>query len=433
MLRKAIGLAAVSAGVLGWTGAAHASGFSLKEQSAKETGRAFAGGAAAADDASIIFYNPAGMTKLERSQVSLNSHFLFVDSRQQNDGSNLSVPGVPVRVPVNGNDGGNPFDEPVIIPTGYAAFQASDKLWFGLGISAPFGLKVEYGDGFFGRYDSIKSEVKTVNIQPSVGYALNDNISIGGGIDIQQVDVKLSNALPNLVPGADDGQLSVNGDDLSIGWNAGVLLSFGKARLGAHYRSHIKHELGGYYQVRGLVGPLAGANGRVKATAPLEIPESVTVSAMYGVGERFRIMATGQWFNWSRFDAIEINPVGRPGVFSEQNYKDSWSGHGAIEFDATDRLTLRAGGLYDTTPTRDEFRTTRVPDGNRTWVTGGATWRLNERIDVNVSYAHVFVSEERLNREDVLYQGTPAAVTARTLSVNTGNADIIGTSLTFRL
>ncbi len=433
MWRKALGLAAVSAGVLTWTGAAEASGFSLKEQSAKETGRAFAGGAAAADDASIIFYNPAGMTKLERSQVSFNSHFLFVDSAQQNDGTTLTVPGRPTAIPVTGNNGGNPFDQPVIVPTGYAAFRASDRLWFGLGISAPFGLKVEYDQGFFGRYDSIKSEVKTVNIQPSFGYALNDNVSIGGGVDIQQIDVKLRNALPNLVPGAGDGELNISGDDLSVGWNAGVLLSFGKARLGAHYRSKVSHRLDGTYQVSGLVGPLASANTRTFATAPLDIPESVTVSAMYGVGDRVRLMATGQWFNWSRFEAITVQPLGRPAVVNEQNYKDSWSGHGAVEFDATDRLTLRAGGLYDTTPTQDAFRTTRVPDGDRIWATAGMTWKLNDRLDVNLSYAHVFVSEEKLNRTDTLFAGTAAATQARIVSTNTGNADVIGTSLTIKL
>lgn len=433
MWRKALGLAAVSAGVLTWTGAAQASGFSLKEQSAKETGRAFAGGAAAADDASIIFYNPAGMTKLERSQVSLNTHVLFVDSAQQNDGTTLTVPGVPTAIPVAGNNGGNPFDQPVIVPTGYAAFRASDRLWFGLGISAPFGLKVEYDQGFFGRYDSIKSEVKTVNIQPSFGYALNENVSIGGGVDIQQIDVKLRNALPNLVPGAGDGELNISGDDLSVGWNAGVLFSFGKARLGAHYRSKVVHRLDGTYQVSGLVGPLAGANTQTFASAPLEIPESVTLSAMYGVGNRVRLMATGQWFNWSRFEAITVEPLGRPAVVNEQNYKDSWSGHGAVEFDATDRLTLRAGGLYDTTPTQDAFRTTRVPDGDRIWATAGATWKLNDRIDVNVSYAHVFVSEEKLNRTDTLFAGTPAATQARIVSTNTGNADVIGTSLSIKL
>jgi long-chain fatty acid transport protein len=433
MRRKALMAGAVSAGMLACAGTAQASGFSLKEQSAKETGRAFAGGAAAADDASIIFYNPAGMTKLERSQLSLNAHVLFVDSRQRNDGTTLSAPGVPGPIPVSGNDGGNPFQQPVIIPTGYAAFRASDRLWFGLGISAPFGLQVEYDPGFFGRYDSIKSEVRTVNIQPSVGFAINDNVSIGGGIDIQQIDVKLRNALPNLVPGAGDGELNISGDDLSVGWNAGVLLSVGTARLGAHYRSKVSHRLNGEYRTQGLVGPLASANGSAFATAPLDIPESVTVSAMVGAGERFRVMATGQWFNWSRFQAIDVRPLGRPAVVSEQNYKDSWSGHGAIEFDASERLTLRAGGLYDTTPTRDDFRTTRVPDGDRIWATAGATWRLNDRIDVNVSYAHVFVSEERLDRRDTLYAGTPAATTARIVSTNSGNADVIGTSLTLRL
>ena len=89
--------------------------------------------------------------------------------------------------------------------------------------------------------------------------------------------------------------------------------------------------------------------------------------------------------------------------------------------------------MYDTTPTQDAFRTTRVPDGDRIWATAGATWKLNDRLDVNVSYAHVFVSEEKLNRTDTLFAGTAAATQARIVSTNTGNADVIGTSLTIKL
>jgi long-chain fatty acid transport protein len=432
-LRSVSRFVVASALLCGAASPALASGFYLQEQSAKEEGRAFSGGAASADDASTIFFNPAGMTELDPVEVSLNTAFLFVDSQQTDTGSTRTYPGVPTPVAIGGSDGGKPFKQPVLVPTGFVSFRVgSAPVWLGLGITAPFGLKDQYSADFFGRYDSTGSDVKTINIQPSIAIKVSDAISIGGGVDVQQIDVQLDSALPNVSPAFGDGHLTVKGDDLSVGWNAGVMLRAGAFRLGAHYRSQMKHNLNGRYTVTGLAGPLAGSNTQRFATAPIVLPDSATISAMYGVGQRFRIMATGKWFNWSVFDEIAIYPLGAPAAISVQNYKDAWSGALGVEYDVSPKLTLRAGSMYDTTPTQDGFRTTRVPDGDRTWASAGATYKMSRHVEVNLSYAHIFVSEETLNRTDTLYAGTAAATTATVRSTNSGNADIIATSLALK-
>ena len=419
---------------------AYAGGFYLQEQSPVELGRAFSGEAASADTAATVFYNPAGMTELDGINVEIGGHFLFVDSQQRNRGTTVTNPVNPLlgpvsglTLPVAGSDGGNPFDDVVVVPSGYVSAQVSDRLWVGLGVSAPFGLVVEYDDDFFGRYDSLRSDVKTYNIQPSVAFKISDNFSIGGGVDIQYIDVELTNALPGIpqVPtglgvSAPDGRLEVRGDDWSVGWNVGATATFGPVRLGAHYRSQMEHELEGTYEISGLTGVLAAQNVSLDATAPITLPDIATVSVLFGVDKPLRFMGTWRYYNWKDFEAIRIRPEGAPETVSEQNYQDTWSAALGAEYDVNDRFTVRAGTMYDPTPTVDAFRSTRVPDGDRTWVSGGISYRMNDMIKLNLSYAHVFVTEEELDRTDV----TTTASSVR--STNSGNADIVAASASLR-
>jgi len=414
---------------------AHASGFYVGDQSAKELGRAFSGGAVSADDPSTIYYNPAGMPELGQVDVSSTAALLWVHSHERDTGSTRTIPGVASAVPTGGSSGGNPFAQPTLVPSGYASFRVNQSpVWIGLGFSSAYAAKDRYADNFFGRYDSIKSDVKTVDITPAIGIRLSDNVSIGASAIIEQADIKLRNALPNASPLLPDGMLRVAGDDLSLGWDVGILAKAGAARIGANYRSHIKHELNGNYVVSGLVAPLAAGNLGSFATAPLDLADIATVSVEYGAGKRARIMATGKWFNWSRFQAISVTPVltGQTQT-SINNYKDSWQGAVGLEYDLAPALTVRAGAMYETTPTVDEYRDTRVPDGDRTWASAGASFRPNRHIEVSVGYAHVFVSDENLNRVSDFYEGTPAAITAVTRAVSTNSADVLSTSVRFRL
>ena len=169
------------------------------------------------------------------------------------------------------------------------------------------------------------------------------------------------------------------------------------------------------------------------ARAPITLPDSLSASAVFRAGEKTRILAGWEWTNWSVFDAIRIESAGgNPISTSPQNYKDSMSVHLGGEYDVSDRLTLRAGVATDSTPTVDAWRTSRVPDGDRTWLTAGASWKVSDSLEARFSYAHVFVTTEQLDREDDFYAGSPAAIASRLRSENRGNVDMIGADLTVR-
>ncbi|WP_336974625.1 OmpP1/FadL family transporter [Sphingobium aromaticiconvertens] len=409
-----------------------AGGFYLQEQSPKETGRALSGGAAAADDPSTIYFNPAAMTQLPGIQTSVGGIALMASAKQVNRGSTRTIPGVPTPVAINGGSGGNAFEKVIPIPSFYATGQVSDRLWVGIGVNAPFGLKLEYDDGYFGRYDSTYTDLKTYNIQPSAAYKLSDSLSIGGGVDVQYIKVTLINALPNVSPLLADGMVKVKGDDWSVGWNAGVFYTTGDTNFGLHYRSRMKHGLKGSYAVSGLLGPLAGGNATLDASAPLELPDIVTASMTHKLTPSLRAMITARWYNWSVFRNITIQPVGAATSVKELHYRDTFSVGVGGEYDLNETLTLRAGTMFDRTPTNPQFLTTRVPDGDRAWLTAGATYNISPAFALNLSYAHTFVEKANIIRPDVYYGGTPAAITATTRATTIGNADQVAASLTAR-
>lgn len=412
---------------------ARAGGFYLQEQALKETGRALSGGAAAADDPSTIYYNPAAMTQLPGMQASTGGVILFATTKQRNRGTIRTVPGSAATVPVTGGSGGNPFGGVIPIPSFYASAQATDRLWLGVGVNAPFGLKLEYDADFFGRYDSLHTDLKTYNVQPSFAYAIGNGLSVGGGVDVQYVKVLLTSALPNASPSQADGLLRVKGDDLSIGWNAGIFYTLGATSIGLHYRSKIRHDVKGSYAVSGLVAPLPlAANTAVDVRSPLALPDIVTASVAQRLGTRARVMATARWYNWSIFKNITLLPEGRAPAVKDLYYRDSFSVALGGEYALDDKLTLRTGIMYDKTPTNPDFLTTRVPDGDRKWLTAGATYNLSPALALNLSYAHVFVEKAALNRADLFYAGTAAEVATTTVARTSGNVEQIAAALTAR-
>jgi len=409
-----------------------AGGFYLQEQSPGAIGRAFAGEAAIASDASTVFFNPAGMTRLGRVTITNGVHILSIGNTQSDQGSTRTEASTGVVTATGGGEGGNPFDQPVLIPAGFGAIRVGDRpLWLGLSVTAPFGQKLVYNNGWFGRYDSIVSDLKTFNFQPSAAYALSDKLSIGVGIDIQLMDARLSNALPGAAPSQADGLLQVDGTDTALGWNAGILLDLDDVRLGAHYRSGIKHDLKGRLTVSGLEGALAAANGDVSSRTRVKVPGIATASIVAGAN-RLRLLASASWYDWSVFRDIRIVPEGAPPLVSEQRYKDTWSASLGAEYDARPGRTLRLGMMRDGSPTRDGFRSTRVPGGDRYWLSTGASLALNRHLTTDLSYAHIFVKRADIARTDAFYEGTAAETLVTTRSRDSGNVDMLAAAITAR-
>jgi long-chain fatty acid transport protein len=388
----------------GLSGPAGANGFSLPVQDSLQVGRANAGNVAAASDASTVFHNPAGMTELERAQFLAGVTAIYAGYDVSERGSTATTLGTGnVAAPFPGRD-----DDPrtlAVVPTLFYATPLTPErnLWLGLALTSPWGLGAQYEDDWFGRYDSIETRLTTINFSPAIAYRLTDWLSIGGGINIEYADAKLTSALPDtLAPGgpspATDGMSKLTGDNVAAGFNVGVLVRpLPRTRLGVHYRSAIRHDLSGNLRVRGLSGPLAGGNGRFDADLKLNEPDVIALGIAQDLFSGTTLLAEAQWFNWSRFDELRAEISGQPDSVREQDWQDTWSFYGGIEQRLFDNWTLRGGGGYEQDPTTNEFRNTSLPDGDRVRLAFGVSYEWSDRLRVDFGYAHVFSSRENID------------------------------------
>lgn len=423
-MRLRTGMAALAAATFGiGAGTAQGAGFYIKEQSVTGLGRAFAGEAAIGEDASTIYFNPAAMTELKRAEAQIGVHLLVPRSELTNRGSAYQLGATPI-APITGGDGGNPYD-PTPVPNGFAAMPfAGGDLWFGIGITAPFGLANKYDDGWFGRYDSLETELTTINVQPSVAYRVNDYLSIGGGIDIQYADAKLTNAIATS-PTGPDILSNLEGDDWSVGFNFGILVKpTDTTRIGLHYRSEMNHELEGDLSLSSSGIALGSSPG----SAELNLPAIVELGIAQELTPKLTLLGELSWYGWNNFEEIRVRRPGQPDSVVEQNYQNSWAFAIGAQYEINEQWTVRGGVQYDQTPTEGGYRSTRTPDGDRTWLTAGLTYALNDSFVIDAAYAHIFISDETV---DVTRPGAGAAST-RVQAESEGSVDIVSLALRYR-
>ncbi len=378
----------VASGLLGFSGAASSAGFSLIEESASGMGNAFAGGAASAEDASTVFFNPAGMTRLSGSQLSLVLHAIKPTAEFSNTAS-VAAAGRPLGG--NGGDAGNWTP----VPNFYYVTELSQNLRAGLGISSPFGLKTEYDPSWMGRFQAIKSDLKTININPALAYKINDQLSIGAGLNAQYISAELTNAV--YLGAGPEGQAKVKGDDWSVGYNLGVLYELNPAtRFGLAYRSDVRHKLEGDVTFTGVPAP----NGLI--SAEITLPETVSLSGFHQINPQWAMMGDITWTRWSRFQELRIVrntgiTVGQPTI---ENWDDTYRFALGASYQQSKQLKLRSGIAYDQSPVSDAYRTARIPDADRTWLTVGATYQLSAKSSMDFGYAHIFVANATINNNN---------------------------------
>jgi long-chain fatty acid transport protein len=420
---RQLAYSALSASILLCTSqSVQAAGFYIQEQSVKGLGYAFSGSTTSIDDASTIYFNPAGMTKLDGAQVNAGVHLLIPHADLTDTGTT-----VPFGAAVGNDDGGNPYD-PTPVPNLYAAapfdFQGR-QIWAGIGVSAPFGLGSDYGDNWFGRFDSTETELMTINIQPSLAIQATDWLSIGGGVDIQYADAELK-AVAN--PGTGEGISTLKGDDWSLGYNLGVMIEpTEKTDVGIHYRSAIDHELDG--RITFVNGTASDSD--VGGGADLNLPDLATFGVAHDITPQTRIMGQATWFGWSTFDRIRaVSDAGAELQNIEQDYQDTWAFAIGVEHDLNEDWTVRAGYQFDETPTTDEFRTSRTPDGDRNWFSGGATYKWNDKIELDFAATYIDVDDGTIN---VNRNAAAPAIARSDVSANTdGYVGIVAVGLNYK-
>ncbi|MBU1395528.1 MAG: OmpP1/FadL family transporter [Gammaproteobacteria bacterium] len=358
---------------------AHAAGFALIEQNASGLGNAYAGAAAVAGDASTIFFNPAGMTLLPDRQVVVAGHLIL----PQAEFSGTVTPDI------GGGNGGDAGGL-ALVPNAYFAFRLTPDVHLGVGLNAPFGLKTEYAPDWIGRYQAIKSEVKTININPSIAYKFSETLSLGAGLNIQWVEATLTNRqpLPAPVP-----LVTIKGDDYGWGYNLGALWQLTPAtRLGVSYRSEVDYTLDG---TASTSDPVV-FNGPV--TADVTLPDSASLSLVHKLSPSWDLLADVTWTGWSDFDDLPIR--GTVNKTTIENWEDILRYSLGATWRMSDKLSLRGGVAYDEAPVSDIDRTPRIPDGARTWIAVGGQYRLSAQSVIDFGYAHLFVNDPGLQSID---------------------------------
>jgi long-chain fatty acid transport protein len=448
-----------------------AGSFQLSEQSVSSLGTAFAGGAASAEDASTLFFNPAGLARLDYGEFQMGLHAILPSDEFTDRRSFYNLPGTPFfEQQVLGTNGANAgvnhilgnmyLSQPIMRNSEFG------DLTVGVGVFSPFGLETDYQPGWVGRYAALRTKLTTIDIQPTIAWRW-DRFSIGAGLDVQYASARLTQAIDfglaaqtplaqfyaalpaalaaqgvppaqipgiiaatraaytnaGFVPGGRDGVAEITGDDWDYGFTVGAMLEYRKqgegeddflqdGRIGVSYRSKIDHTLEGDAEFRRV--PLIAAPGAPPlpafpqpgafqatffnqgVTANLPLPAILHVSLYQRFMHKFAVMGDIQWTDWSRLRQVPIvfdNPGTPPNILNI-NYEDAMRYSLGFEWYACKQLTLRMGSAYDETPIQSSnFRTPRIPDNNRIWLTAGAKYSPRDWLDLDVGYAHIFVSD----------------------------------------
>ena len=388
-----------------FSGSSAAAGFQLLEQNASGIGNAYAGSAVVAENASTVFFNPAGMTALQAREVSLGVSAV----RPNFEFTNTSSSNPPAATGTNSNGGGD-F---VLIPNAYGTMQLAKDLYLGVGIGAPFGLVTEYDDTWVGRFQATKFEVKTINLNPSLAYRVNDQLSVGGGLNYQKLEATYERfaavgvppfTTPALNAAAQSTKVQFKADDTSWGWNLGATVQAGPAtRLGISYRSGIE------YTVEGTLNSTNQAiSPNVGASAEIELPDTWILSALHKLNDRLDLLADVSWTGWSSIQKVHIvrttsggTPTTGAGTVAQTldaNFDDSWRVALGANYTVDEAWRLKVGIAYDQTPVRsDAERLVSLPDNDRLWLSLGAQWKPAKPSTVDFGLAYLQVKDTRID------------------------------------
>ena len=357
-----------------FSASASAAAFQLWEQNASGLGNAYAGSAAVADNASTNFFNPAGLTQLPGTQISLGVSAVGPSYRFRDQGS--------TGLNANGSTGGDAGGW-AAVPNAYFSQQLNERLYFGFGVSAPFGLATEYNAGnWIGANQAVKSEIRTINYNPSLAYRLNDKVSLGFGLNYQTIDAEMTNALA--------GGYRVKGDDSAFGWNVGALFTLSPAmRLGVSYRSAVDYRLEG-------TRTLAGVSRN--ATADIKLPDTFILSVWQQVSDRWEAMGDLSYTRWNTLDKLLINHGGATPDVENFGYRNSWRFAWGAAYRYSDQAKLKFGIAWDRTPVADAVRSPRVPDNDRLWLSLGGQWKLGQGGRLDVGYSYLYVKDPTLSQ-----------------------------------
>lgn len=344
----------------------YAAGFQLSEQSAIQMGRAMAGAGVVGDDLSAVHYNPAGMTLLSGTRMQATGTWVAVNLDYEGDSDQSE----------NGRLKGQ------IIPAGFITHQINDSLWAGLGLTVPYGMGTEYGEGWEVKSRGTESMILTFDINPNLAWKVNEKLSVGGGISLQYAKAELGMGMSPM-------QANVKGDSWAWGWNVGLMFQpVETVRLGLAYRSHIAHNAEGHTDVKGPLNLTSDMKVRIKT------PDTVTLSASWEATDALRLSGTARWSKWSNFRSLNVQNLDLAGTklgttVVENNWDDTWFFSVGADYKLNGQWTVRGGVAYDQGPVENQYRMAVIPDTDRVWFSGGASYKYTDNLTFDFGATYI--------------------------------------------
>lgn len=357
-------------------------------------GNAYAGAAVAAEDASTAYANPAGMTYLDNAQIVNVAHFILGNGRFSNNGS-INASARPL-----GNTSSD-ISENKFLYNLYYANKLNNRFSVGLSINSPFGSNVEYDKKWLGRFQSVKSKLKTVNINPAIAYKLNDAVSIGFGLSAMWAQTQSENAI-NL--GVAESTISTKSKDWGFGYNLGAIINVSQnTRIGLAYRSKVNQILSGK-----LSSPFTALDANPYQTLNTDIeiatvlPDSLTINGLYQANNKLTLLAGVTWTGWAQvkqFKAVRTNGSNSSIDLKPQNWDNTLRYSLGASYQLNDRFKLRTGFAYDEEVSSLANRSVATPGNDRLWLSLGASFKYSQTVQFDVGYAHLFIRDARIDND----------------------------------
>ncbi|MEZ9522962.1 outer membrane protein transport protein [Enterovibrio norvegicus] len=379
---------------------AHGAGFQISEHSASGLGRAFAGEAAIADNAAVAARNPAAMTMFDSAQISGGLSFIQPDVDAKVD----TVGGAPADAPTFSATTSNSHSDvapDAIVPYFHFVKPLNEKSAIGFSTFSNFGLSTEYPSDSVAGPIAGQTELLTVDFNVNYAYKINEQLSLGAGLNAVYADASLvRNAGAAALAAPTTEVANIEGDGWGFGWNVGALWEFDENhRLGAAYRSKVDITLEGDYS--GVGTAYVGNPGvTVPGELELNLPDIFEFSGYHKLAPKWAVHYSAMMIGWDSFQEIKAtsdvtNCGSSAGTFDgvclqkDEKWENSWRySIGATHY-LNNEWTLRAGLALDESPVPDSHRTMSIPDTERTWYSLGASYQPSANLTIDGGLAYL--------------------------------------------
>ncbi|HDM8161435.1 TPA: outer membrane protein transport protein [Vibrio harveyi] len=424
---------AVAFGLLSTSSVANAAGFQLAEYSATGLGRAYAGEAAMADNASAQWRNPAMLTYLEGTQVSVGA--IYVNPNIDVEG-NVNFYGKDI--PASSDD----FAHDAIIPNFYLSHQYNEKFALGLAFGTNYGMETDLGKDFGASHFGNEASVTTMEANLNAAYKLNDALSIGGGIRYIMGEGSFGATAPknNVVAVHPTlGPISVpqgttlkymEGDDTAWGWQVGTAWQINQDnRIGFTYKSEVDLKLEGYAEGLGF-----GLKSRDNGYMNLSLPATAELASFHQLTDQLALHASINWTDWSSFEKLEAHmETAGTQMVKVENWEDNFRFAVGATYQLQPKLALRTGIAYDTSAVSDKNRTITIPETDRTWLSIGATYDWTKDFSLDAGFTYIIAKDAPIT-ESRGYESDDKAedVGGKFVGETTGNVWLIGVQANYK-